>query len=121
MQPSMITNTPPSQDEKDKIAEVNIEGLFVLCINQEEQIAQFGAYELASGHSLSLKVVEKLVMRRDDPRTYDMYNPSISLDNLPPGDIFIDAPNATPESRLKVYQSSFLTESETFFKTENFP
>jgi len=121
MQASMITNTPPTQDEKDKIAEVNIEGLFVLCINQEKQIAQFGAYELAGGHSLSLKVVEKLVVRKDDPRTYDMYNPSISLDNLPPGDVHINASKAAPELKLKVYQSSLLTESETFFKTDKLP
>jgi hypothetical protein len=122
MKASMITNTPPTQDEKDKIAEVNIEGLFVLCINQEEQIAQFGAYELASRHSLSLKVVEKLVLHKDDPGTYyDDYNPSISLDNLPPGDVFINAPGAAPELKLKVYQSSSLTESETYFQTGKFP
>jgi len=117
----MITNTPPTQDEKDKIAQVDIEGLFVLCINQEEQIAQFGAYELASRHSLSLKVVEKLVVRKDDPRTYNMYNPSISLDNLPPGDVLINATGAAPELKLQVYESSSLAESETYFQTGKFP
>src|SRR5262245_22826738 len=82
-----ITNTFPNQNEI--IAQINIEGLFVLCINPDEQIAQFGVYELASRHSLSLRVVEILKTNMDDPRT--LYNPCISFDNLPPGDIVINA------------------------------
>src|SRR5262245_27320979 len=117
MQATMITDTLPKRS--DIIAQINIEGLFVLCINQDEQIAQFGVYELASRHSLSIKVFEILKARLEDPGT--LYNPSISLDNLPPGDILINAPNAAPELKLKVYQSSSLTESKTLFKTDKLP
>jgi hypothetical protein len=113
MHASMITNTLPPED---KIARINIQGLFVLCINQADQIAQFGAYELASGHSLNLRVFETMV----GPRTSPEHNPSISFDTLPPGDILIDAPGADPALKLQVYESSSLAESETFFKTDNF-
>jgi hypothetical protein len=117
MHASMITNTPPPED---KVARINIKGLFVLCINQADQIAQFGAYELASGHSLNLRVFERLGTHMVDPRNSLENNPSISLDNLPPGDILIDAPCADPALKLQVFESSSLAESRTFFKTDNF-
>jgi len=113
----MITNTLPPED---KIARINIQGLFVLCINQVDQIAQFGVYELASGHSLNLKVFEKPDARLVDLRTSPLFISSVFLDTLPPGDIFIDAPGADPELKLQVYESNSMAEFETFFKTNNF-
>lgn len=94
--------------------------MFVLCINQVDQIAQFGAYELASGHSLNLKVFEKPVEDKLELTAFREPDPSIVLDTLPPGDILIDAQGADPALKLQLYESSELEESETFFKTDNF-
>jgi hypothetical protein len=115
MQASMITNTPPP---RDIIAKINIQGLFVLCINQERQIAQFGVYDLASEHSLNLRVFEKLAAHKIDPFAIQKTVPSIFFDPLPPGDILIDAPGADPALKLQLYESSEMAESETFFKTD---
>lgn len=102
-----ITNELPQQPE----AKIIVDGLFILCVNEEKRVAEIGVYEYANEHELSVRVSKKehgveselfkggkLIRKLDDKHK----------DEIKTGDITISV--SGKQADLVTYNHSSLTE-----------
>ena len=50
-----VTNELPQQPD----AKIIVDGLFILCVNEEKRVAEIGVYEYANEHELFVRVSKK--------------------------------------------------------------
>lgn len=114
MAPPMTTNSFPS----DSAVRITIEGLFALQIDSTTRLAKFGVYDQAERHNFSIKIFERPKERDfcDPIESIPDFDPKITLENFPAGDLVIDAPSASSDLSLKLYEHRDLAASALAFK-----
>ena len=104
-----ITNDLPQQPE----AKIIVDGLFILCVNEEKRVAEIGVYEYANEHELFVRVSKKehgveselfkggkLIRKLDDKDEIKTGDVTISVSGKPADVVAYHHPTITDESLL---------------------